>query len=65
MFDPSEPKRQRLLVDGEVARLMADFWTTFAMYGDPNGLPSRNGIVGGTRPRYVSAYFVRLYSVRG
>ena len=29
--------------DGRVATLMADYWTTFATHGDPNGILTRNG----------------------
>ena len=40
----------RLVTDQRVARLMSDFWSTFAKYGDPNGLPTVNGYEEGTRP---------------
>jgi hypothetical protein len=39
-------------VDSDVSRLMADYWTTFAAFGDPNGQHSfhSNGYLPGTRP---------------
>eukprot|EP01035_Chromulina_nebulosa_P018325 gene18325-24015_t len=40
----------RHITDAKVSKLIADFWTTFAHYYDPNGLPSLNGVVAGTRP---------------
>jgi hypothetical protein len=49
------PSRQRLQVDAEVSRQMADFWVTFAAYGDPNGRPAdlssgeMNGYTQGSR----------------
>jgi carboxylesterase type B len=44
--------RPRILVDSNVSNTMADYWTTFATYGDPNGLPSPpNGYDGSTRPQ--------------
>lgn len=49
------PSRQRLQVDAEVSRQMAEFWVTFAAYGDPNGRPAdhssgeMNGYVPGSR----------------
>jgi len=48
-FGPNHEKK-RLLVDARVAKLMADFWTTFAVYSNPNGLPTNNGVLQGTRP---------------
>ena len=41
---------RRNIVDLRVARLMSEFWSTFAKYGDPNGLPIENGYEGSTRP---------------
>ena len=41
---------RRNIVDLRVARLMSEFWSTFAKYGDPNGLPIENGYKGDTRP---------------
>ena len=48
----SSSSHKRWLIDALVARLMADYWTNFAKYGDPNGLPSlgSNGYEPGTRP---------------
>ena len=48
----SPSSHKRWLIDALVARLMADYWTNFAKYGDPNGLPSlgSNGYEPGTRP---------------
>ena len=40
----------RMAVDQRVARLMSDYWSTFAKYGDPNGSPIQNGYREGTRP---------------
>lgn len=40
---------QRLVVDRKVARLMSDYWVTFATYYDPNGQPGNNGYEGETR----------------
>jgi len=33
----------RVRYDAKVAKLMADYWTLFAINGDPNGVLSRNG----------------------
>jgi hypothetical protein len=44
-------KKPRAQIDSNVSSAMADYWTTFATYGDPNGLPSPpNGYLGSTRP---------------
>lgn len=37
-------KVPRSVVDAEVSRIMAEFWTTFAAYGDPNGQPAHSNI---------------------
>jgi hypothetical protein len=47
-------------VDAEVSSLMADFWTSFARYGDPNGLSSTNGYVEGTGPSGHAPFWPRL-----
>lgn len=46
-----EKRPPRSQIDSNVSSTMSDFWTTFATYGDPNGLPSPpNGYLGSTRP---------------
>lgn len=55
-----DARKMRLQIDAKVARLMADFWTTFATFHDPNGLPDLNGIAIGTRP-YNAPWWPRLY----
>lgn len=45
-------KVSRSVVDAEVSRIMSEFWTTFAAYGDPNGQPAHSS--GRTSGRYVS-----------
>lgn len=42
--------RDRRAADERVARLMADYWTTFARHGDPNGQPLGSGYASNTRP---------------
>lgn len=44
-----EKTEQRSLINAKVSRLLADFWTNFAKYGDPNGMASANGYHVGTR----------------
>jgi carboxylesterase type B len=34
----------RQVVDKRVANLMAEYWSNFAKYGDPNGYSSQNGL---------------------
>lgn len=46
----SEQSKHRFAIDKEVSRLMADYWSTFATFGDPNGQLTRNGYGSGTRP---------------
>ena len=46
----SSTYERRSIIDQRVARLMSEFWSTFAKYGDPNGMPCENGYVEGTRP---------------
>ena len=41
----------RSLIDANVSRVMANYWTTFAEFGDPNGHPSQNAYTEGTRPK--------------
>ena len=44
-----EKTQQRNAVNAKVSNLLADFWTNFAKYGDPNGMASTNGYKAGTR----------------
>lgn len=50
----NQQRNNRHQVDHEVSRLIAEYWTTFAAFGDPNGLPSTTGASSGyeasTRP---------------
>lgn len=47
-----QEEKPRILIDTNVSNFMSDYWTTFATYGDPNGLPNPpNGYLGTTRPQ--------------
>lgn len=44
--------KPRIDIDSNVSNTMADYWTTFATYGDPNGMHNPpNGYDGTTRPK--------------
>lgn len=47
----SDKKQLRHRIDTSVAKLMADYWSTFATYNNPNGLIDLNGVTSGTRPK--------------
>jgi carboxylesterase type B len=50
-FNNAADKRQkRFKLDYQIAHLMSDYWSTFATYGNPNGLLDLNGVTTGTRP---------------
>lgn len=49
---PDFAAKPRIDTDCNVSNTMADYWTTFATFGDPNGLHSPpNGYDGATRPK--------------
>jgi hypothetical protein len=57
-------KAKRRVIDNRVAWTMSEYWTTFATYRDPNGLPSLNGVAIGTRPGTgdgVAPWWPRLF----
>lgn len=51
-FENHNNKIETGSIDFTVSKMIADYWTTFATYGDPNGLLSlsSNGYMEGTRP---------------